>query len=263
MTHRRPVRTIMRSLLYPLALLALHLAAQPAAAQSIILRPAAVPLKGDIGQSVTQTLTMQNETDVALEFDIQAQDVVVQGGKRVFVEAGRVPGSIAATAVVEPRSVRVEPHSSASAKVMFTLPAGMQHRAVVALFKAKTPVQAGNRKAFLSLGTLFTFQISDGVSVNGKFAAKPPSGNANAVFECTLVNDGAEPVVPSGVAVLMDSQSRLVAKAPFTSKRLLPGESGTLVAEYPGDLDHGEYRALATFDIGGKPYTLTSQLLVP
>lgn len=254
----------MRALpLFLSACLALLLAAQPAAAQSIILRPAAIPLKGEIGQSVTQTLTMQNETDVPLEFDIQAQDVVVREGKRVFVEAGRVPGSIAATAVVQPRSVRVEPHASASVQVMFTLPEGMQHRAVVALFKAKTPVRSGGRNAYLSLGTLFTFAISDRVSVSGTLAATPPAANANAAFNCTLVNDGTEPVVPSGVAVLMDANSRLIAKAPFTSRRLLPGETASLVAEYPGDLDPGEYRALATFDVGGKPFTLTSRLVVP
>jgi hypothetical protein len=65
------------------------------------------------------------------------------------------------------------------------------------------------------------------------------------------------------MAVLMDAQGRMVAKSPFTAHRLLPGESGTFVSEYPGELGSGEYRALATFDIAGKPFTLTSQLVVP
>jgi hypothetical protein len=253
----------MRPLSFTAVLLALLLTLQSAAAQSIVLRPAAVPLKGSIGQSVTQTLTMQNETDVPLEFEVIAQDVVVRDGKRVFLEAGRVAGSIAATAVIEPHTVHIAPHASASAQVMFTLPAGMQHRAVVALFKSKTAVQSGNRKTYLSLGTLFTFAVSDNVSVRGTLAAVPPSGSANATFTGTLVNDGTEPVVPSGMAVLMDSNGRMVAKSSFASHRLLPGETGTFVSEYPGELGAGEYRALATFDIAGKPYTLTSQLVVP
>ena len=244
-------------------LLALIVATAPAAADSIVLTPAAVPLKGEVGQSVSQTLSMRNDTDVPLDFEIRAQDVVVRDGKRVFVAAGRVPGSIAATAVIEPRIVHVEPHARASASVMFTLPKDMRHRAVVARFQGKTPVQYGNRKAYLSLGTLFTFAVSDHTSVNGTLAATPPSGSANAKFTGTLMNDGTEPVVPSGVAVLMDAQGRMLARAPFTSKRLLPGESGTFVAEYGGELEHGEYRSLATFDVAGKPYTLTSQLLVP
>ena len=252
-----------RSLLTALAWFALHAATSSASAQTIILRPAAVPLKGEIGQSVTQTLTMQNESDTALEFEVVAQDVVVRDGKRVFVEAGRVPGSIAATAVITPRKVRVEPRASASATVLFTLPNGMQHRAVVALFKATTPVAAGSRKAFLSLGTLFTFSISDRISVTGQLEAAPPTGSTNAVFSSTLVNDGTEPVVPSGMAVVVDAQGRMVGKAAFTAKRLLPGETAKLVADFPGELDSGDYRALATFDIAGKPLTLNSALRVP
>jgi hypothetical protein len=253
----------MKSLLLGAFVVALATAALPAAAGAIVLTPAAVPLKGETGQSVTQTLTMRNDTDVPLDFEIRAQDVVVRDGKRVFVEAGRVPGSIAATAVIEPRTVHVDPHGQAVASVMFTLPRDMQHRAVVALFQGKTLVQSGNRKAYLSLGSLFTFAISDHTSVRGAFTATPPGGSANAKFTGTLTNDGSEPVIPAGVAVLMDSNGRMLAKAPFTSRRLLPGETGTFVAEYAGELDPGEYRALATFDIAGKPYTLTSQLLVP
>ena len=245
------------------ALLSLCAAVNPALAQSIILRPAAVPLKGEIGQSVTQTLTMQNETDTPLEFEVVAQDVVVQGGKRVFVEAGRVAGSIAATAVITPRKVRVEPRSSASATVLFTLPQGMQHRAAVALFKSTTAVASGNRKAYLSLGTLFTFAISDRISVTGTLQATAPTGSTNAVFTSTLVNDGTEPVVPSGMAVVVDGAGRMVGKSAFTAKRLLPGETATLVADFPGELDSGDYRALATFDIAGKPLTLNAALRVP
>lgn len=238
-------------------------ALQPAAAQSLILRPAAVPLKGEIGQSVQQALTLQNDSDLPLEFEVVAQDVVVRDGQRVFVEAGRIAGSIAATAVIEPKRVRVAARSSATATVLFTLPHGMQHRAAVALFKGVTPVQSGNRKATLSLGTLFTFAISDAVAVEGRLAATPPSGNTNGAFSSRLVNVGQEPVVPAGLAVVMDAKGRLVGKSAFAPKRLLPGESATLVADFPGDLDSGDYRAVATFDVAGKPLTLVSPFVVP
>lgn len=240
----------------------LGLAMSGALAQSLILRPAAVPLKGAIGQGVTQTLTLQNETDQAMEFDIVAQDVVVRDGKRVFVEAGRVPGSIAATAVVTPARLRVQPRGSASASVVFTLPQGMQHRAVVALFRSTTPVQSGARKAYMSLGTLFTFAISDQVSVTGRLEATPPTGSSNAAFSSTLANDGSEPVVPTGVAVVMDAQGKLLGKSAFNVKRLLPGESATLHAEYAGELAPGNYRAVATFDLGGRPLSFSAPLVV-
>jgi hypothetical protein len=239
------------------------LGAAAAAAQSLVLRPAAVPLKGQVGQSATQVLTLHNDGDQPLEFDVVAQDVIVRDGKRLFVEAGKLAGSIAATAVIQPRRVRVEPRSSSSATVIFTVPEGMQHRAAVAMFKGTTPVQAGQRKAFLSLGTLFTFAVSDNVSVKGELRATPPAANANASLAGMLANDGTEPVVATGVAVLVDAAGRMVGKSAFESKRLLPGESATLHAEYPGDLEPGSYRAIGTFDIAGRPFTLTSPLLVP
>ncbi|MES2936368.1 MAG: hypothetical protein V4864_01720 [Pseudomonadota bacterium] len=238
-------------------------AAGPAAAQSLILRPAVVPLAGQTGQSVSQALTLQNDSDQPLDFVLEAKDVVVQDGKRVFVDAGKLADSIAASAVFTPARVTVPPHASASVQAMFTLPAAMRHRAVAAYFRGTTPVRSGNRTAFMSLGTLFTFTISDRISVAaGTLQAEPPSGSANAQLRSRLVNDGSEPVVPSGMAVILDAQGRMVGKAPFKQHRLLPGEAATLVAEYPGELGAGTYRAIATFDIGGRPLTLSSPLNV-
>jgi hypothetical protein len=253
----------MRAAIRAVLTLVFVLGAATAAAQSLVLRPAAVPLKGHVGQSVTQLITLHNEGDQPLEFDVVAQDVVVLDGKRVFFEAGKLAGSIAATAVIQPRRVRVDARSSSSATVIFTVPEGMQHRAAVALFKGTTPVQAGQRKAFLSLGTLFTFAVTDNVSVKGELRATPPAPNANASLAGFLANDGTEPVVATGVAVLVDDAGRMVGKSAFEPKRLLPGESATLRAEYPGDLEPGNYRAIGTFDIAGRPLTLTSPLIVP
>jgi len=235
-----------------------------ATAQSISLRPAVVPLKGELGQSVTQTLTLQNDSTVPLEFEIIAQDVVVRDGKRVFVEAGQLPGSVAASAVINPTRVRAEPGQSASAQVMFTLPPDMKHRAVVATFKGVTALDSGaGPKATTSLSALFTFKVSEQVSLVGRLDARPPSGSSNATFASTLTNDGTEPVVPTGALAVMDSQGRMVGRASFSSRRFLPGESDTLIAEYAADLDSGSYRAIATFDIDGKPLTLIAPLLVP
>jgi hypothetical protein len=247
-----------------LLLLALAAPLSPALAQSLILRPAVVPLKGETGQSVTQVLALQNDSDVALDFVMQAKDVVVRDGARQFVEAGRLPDSIAATAVFQPPSIRVEPHSSGSVTATFTLPPSMRHRAVVALFRGTTPVTSGKRKALMSLGTLFTFTVSDRVSIKaGALELLPASRSANAQLRSDVVNDGTEPAVPGGMAVILDEQGRLAGKIPFRTKRLLPGEAATLVADFPGELPSGNYRAVATFDVAGHPLTLTSPLAVP
>ena len=255
-------RTLPTSLLA--SLLALAALAAPAGAQSLTLSPAVVPLAGSPGQSVTWTLTLQNGSDLPLDFTLEAQDVVVEAGARRFVEAGALPDSIAVSAVFTPPRVHVPAQSRASASVTFTLPREVRHRAVVALFRGTTPVPSGERRAFLSLGTLFTFTLSGRVSVTaGELRAEPPTASANARLGSTLVNDGDEPVVPAGMAVLLDEGGRMVGKAPFPAKRLLPGETATLVADYPGELAPGSYRAVATLDLGGRALTLTGSLVVP
>ena len=249
---------------FVLALLAGVLLAMPARAQSLILTPAVVPLAGQAGQSVTQTLKLQNDSNLSLEFLLEAKDVVVREGARVFLAAGALPDSIAATAVFTPRRVRVEPHASASVSATFTLPPTLRHRAVAAYFRGTTRVRSGNRDTLLSLGTLFTFTLSDRISVtSARLEAVPPSSSSNTQLRSTLVNNGSEPVVPAGMAVILDEQGRMVGKVPFNARRLLPGETATVAAEYPGELRAGTYRAVATFDVAGHPLTLTSPLNVP
>ena len=233
-------------------------------AQSLILTPAAVPLAGDRGQSVTQLLTLRNDTDLPLDFTMEAKDVVVKDGARQFVEAGKLPGSIAASAVFSSRTVHVDPRSSGTVSATFTLPPDMAHRAVVAYFRGTTPVKAGARTSYLSLGTLFTFTVSPNISIAAAtLQADPPSGASNAQLRTQVVNDGTEPVVTKGVAVIVDGGGRMMGKTAFADKRLLPGEKATLLADYAGDLPPGDYRAVATFDVGGRPLTLTSSLRVP
>lgn len=252
---RRPLR---------IALLATLLACTCASAQNLILRPAVVPLSGQPGQGFTQVLSLQNDSDQPLEFAMEARDVVVRDGKRVFLEPGKLAGSVAGTAQFAPATVRVPARGTARVTATFTLPATVQHRAVVAYFRGTTPVQAGQRRATLSLGTLFTFALSERVSVRGDtLTATPPSASGNAQISTRLVNDGDEPVVPTGMVVLLDTRGQLVGKAPFAARRLLPGEALELSAEYAGDLLPGDYRAVATFDIAGRPLTLTSTLNVP
>jgi hypothetical protein len=255
----------MRSRLCSYAVVLLLLLATVAAqAQSITLWPAVVPLAGNYGQSVTEVLTLQNDTDLPLDFTLEARDVVVRDGVRVFVEAGQLADSIAASAVFTPRTLRVAPHTSATASVILTLPVEMRHRAIVVYFRGTTPVPGGKRQTFLSLGSLFTFTVSDHVSIAaGALEVDPPSATSTIRLQSALVNDGTEPVVPTGMAVLLDADGRLAGKVPFAARRLLPGETATLVADYPGELPAGSYRAVATFDIAGRALTLTGSLDVP
>ncbi|MDB5799005.1 MAG: putative lipoprotein [Paucimonas sp.] len=240
------------------------LVAVPGHGQSLNLSPAVVPLKGHAGQSVTQELTLRNDADQALDFTLEADDVIVRDGARVFVKAGNLADSIAATAVFSVPRVHVPAHSSATVTVTLTLPPALRHRAVVVYFRGTTLVNAGARQATLSLGTLFTFAISDHVSLAaGGLDIKPPSASANTQVQTALFNDGSEPLVASGMAVLLDAGGRLVGKVPLPPRRLLPGEKTLLAADYPGELHAGAYRAVATINAEGRATTLSASFAVP
>ena len=105
---------------------------------SLSLSPAVVTTKGSFGQSITQTLLLNNGTARDMAFDMVAEDVVSRDGRRVFVPAGELKGSIASTAVFSTPMVVVKPFSTATVDVRFTMPAGSDIRAVVAMFRGKS-----------------------------------------------------------------------------------------------------------------------------
>ena len=79
--------------------------------------------KGNFSQTLSQTLTLTNQTARDFAFEMVAEDVVIKEGKRVFVPAGETPNSIAASAVFTQKTVLVKPFSAASVDVRVTLPA--------------------------------------------------------------------------------------------------------------------------------------------
>jgi hypothetical protein len=232
----------------------LGLVAVPAGAQTLSLSPAVVPLGGQPGQSTVQTLTLTNGTGLRLEFALEAQDVVVRDGRRVFVAAGEVPGSIAATAVFSERRLELGPGQAASVDVTVTLPASAAHRAVVVLFRGLTRIAgAGGSAATASLGTLLTFTLSDERSVSpSELTVEPPTAARNLAFEQAFANDGSEPVVLKGMTVILDGGGRVVGKVPARPQRLLPGERAALRGDFGGELSPGTYRALSTFEFDGR-----------
>lgn len=231
-----------------------------ASAGTLTLSPAVVPLSGRLGQSAAQSLTLRNDTELPLAFVLEAKDVVVRDGRRVFVDAGELPDGIAATAVFSVGELTVGPGESRSVQLVVTLPRGAVQRAVLALFRGTTRI--GNATA--SLGALLTFTVSGEFSLAAESpVVQPQTASANLGFQVALANDGREPLVPKGVAVILDARGALVARVAFESRRLLPGERTTVRAEYPGELPAGAYRALATFEYEGRAATRQAEFRVP
>lgn len=229
-----------------------------AVADSLTLSPAVVPLGGQLGQSTKQQLTLFNGTSHDLAFELHARDVVVRDGKRVFVAAGEIAGSVAATAVFSTRQVTLAPGQQRSVDVTLSLPREMKHRAVVILFQGTTKI--GGTTA-VSIGSLLTFDISGTTSVAaGDLRATAPTLSRNAEISLPVVNDGTEPTIVRAAIALVDAAGSIRGKLSLQPMRLLPGEQTTLRSDYPGVLAAGGYRVIATVQSGSRSWTRTTEL---
>ncbi|HET9789742.1 MAG TPA: hypothetical protein VFR08_00410 [Candidatus Angelobacter sp.] len=233
---------------------------------SISLSPAVIMGKGNFGQGLTQTLTLSNNTGVDLGFELLAQDMIVKDGKRVYVPAGELPDSIAATAVFSQKKILIKAHTSGSVELRLTIPAKTDIRAVVAVFHGTDvlPTSSGNVGMTASLSALLTFNLSENVKVQSEpVQVTPASASANMSITEWLNNSGTEPVLPEGTAAVLNEKGSLVGKANFMQQRLLPGERQQFVAEFPDQLPSGNYRALCSFQFEGKTQTSSVDFKVP
>ena len=231
---------------------------------SIAISPAVIMVHCKPGQSTTQTLTLTNGMSGELRFDVEAQDVVVREGKRVFLPAGQIPSSMAAGIVAAPAYILVPPGKSGSVTVTLTVPPDPSQRAVVVILKGKFPDPAKYSVSFgASLGALFTFNLSDNVKVvAGPINTTPQTETANLSLSQELENTGTEPVVPKGVVAFLDERGKRVAGAKFDTHRLLPGERLVFAATSPAMLQPGHYRVMASFDCEGQVVTNVGEFSV-
>ncbi|HEV2720723.1 MAG TPA: hypothetical protein VG323_11940 [Thermoanaerobaculia bacterium] len=230
---------------------------------TVSLSPAVITLRGEGGQSTRQRLFLRNDTSRALTFDVEAEDVIVRGGKRLFVPAGATPGSIAATAVFSATRITVAAGESAPVDMTVTMPRGSAERAVVAFFRGLDKIVNGNVTTTASLGALLTFTLSDSVSMNaGALQVQPQTPTSNLAVAQRCTNSGLEPFVTRGMLAVIGRDGRLVGKAALQPRRLLPGEVATLGAEYGAELRPGRYRLIVTFDYDGRALSQSAEVEV-
>lgn len=241
-------------------------ATPPVDKPSISLSPAVIMAKGGFGQSLTQTLTLSNNTGADLGFDLVAQDIVVKDGRRVFVPAGEMPNGIAATAVFSPKAILIKAHTSGSVEVRLTLPPETNVRAVSAIFMGTDKFQTSTAGVAMtaSLAALITFNLTEGIKLQPE-PAKIARATASENMKITqwLANTGTEPALPDGTAAILNATGALVGKATFAPDRLLPGERKEFTAEYPEQLPPGEYRVFCSFQFEGKTLTTQAEFKVP
>ena len=223
---------------------------------AVSLSPAVVMLRGQAGESATQTLVMRNGTSRPMSFELAAQDVVIQGGRRLMVPAGSIAGSIAATAVFSAPRITVPAGESTAVRMTVTVPSNASQRAVVALFRGTDKIMRGNATSTASLGALMTFALTDNVAMTTQpLVVRTQSATSNLAVKQACVNSGSEPLVARGMLAVIGADGRLAGKAPLAPKRLLPGERAELGAEYAGEIPPGHYRLLVTYQYEGRSLT--------
>jgi hypothetical protein len=176
-----------------------------------------------------------------------------------------IANGIAATSVMFPTSVAVKAGEDATVQVTFTLPPETTQRAVVTFFRGiLTPQSDGVVGLGASLGALITFNLSTDFKLeSGLLEASLQSPEANAILSQELHNTGTEPVVAKGVIVILDASGKRVAKAPFKTQRLLPGERVVFTATNPAQLAPGHYRTLSSFEFERRVFTSAGEFTVP
>ena len=192
----------------------------------ISLSPAVVMLSGQPGQAHRQTLRLTNHTSRELAFRLEAQDVIADEGRRAFVAAGERGDSVAATAVFSPKEMVIAPGATGVADVTITLPPRSEVRGVAAIFRGQTVVGSQRGVAMTaSLGSLITFTLSDDLRLD---AAEPSiseqTNTSNLALSEWVTNVGAEPVVASGAAAVVNDAGTLMGKVAVEPQRLMPGE---------------------------------------
>lgn len=227
---------------------------------SLSISPAAVILRGTAGQSTTQSMKLTNGASQPFSFDLKAQDIVIRDGRRVYVDAGQLPGSVAATAAFSRKSVTLGPGESVRVDVTVTIPPKPAARAILALFHGTTRLQHGSVGSTVSLGMLMTFALSDDIlSSSTPLDVHPPTATSNLAVTQQLINSGPEPFVATGMLAIVSGKGILLGRTPVPARRLLPGERTDVRAEYAGDLAPGHYRALMTYQLAATSVTSAAE----
>lgn len=239
--------------------------AQQPAAPSLALSPGVIQVKAQPGSSSSHVMTMTNLTGTKFRFVLEAFDVVIRDGKRVFIAAGETEGGIARSAVFDPPAIELNPGEAGKVKVTLTIPAAPKVRAVVAIFHGQTALPGkGTLMVTGSLGTLITYNLSARIEIRaGAPTVSPQTGNANLTVSQQLENDGQEPAIPKGTLAVLKSSGDLIGRVRIEPHRLLPGEKFNCEVEYPHSLRPGKYRAMMSIQHEGGVQTSSIEFQVP
>lgn len=245
---------------------------------SVGVSPASIEAKVKRGATYTQAYTLFNNTSERLRFSCSVLDYWYdENNRRLTGRPGTLPHTASPWVQFSPSQIVVEPKSSATLKVIITVPLGAQGGYyTMPVFEAlpvrDEPKAAGSveNSSRASIGIRFRGLImlatEDANEYNievmgGKVA--PPTDATPLEVDIDVRNRGTVHVRLQGSFAILDEKGALAGRGKLESSRFLPGQRNILKAAWASTLAPGKYTALVTFSydrISMEPVSLSYEI---
>ena len=245
-------------------------------AQSLGLTPALVEAKVKRGATYTASFSLSNNTSTRLRFRASTGDYWYdEQSARVTGPPGTLPRSASLWVQFSPAEFVVEANSSATVKAIITVPAAANGSYYTSPIFEGEPTDApaapqNSRTIMASVAIRFRglllLTTEDAAEYNVEVmngSATPPTDASPLELQLGLRNRGTAHARIRSIFAILNASENLAGRGRFEEKSFLPGQRGTLRAQWTGKLAPGQYRAVITltYDRAGlEPATLLYEL---
>lgn len=258
---------------FAIVLLLSSLAPANAQGASVAVTPAYIDAQVKRGTAYSKTFTITNGTKARLLFNCSVADYWYdEQNKRVEGRPGSFPRSASSWLQFSPPELVVEPNSSASVKLIITVPlgaAGGYYAAPIFEAKPAPSEHSGNSvRAFvgISIHGVLMLTTADAAEYNVEIMGGgilPPTASSELELLLDVRNRGTAHARVRGVYAILDAAGRFVGRGKMKDKNLMPGQRGPYKSSWSGALVPGRYIAVATLSYdraGAEPATVVYEL---
>jgi hypothetical protein len=240
---------------------------------SIAITPAYVDAQVKRGTAYSKNFTITNNTKARLLFNCSVADYWYdEQNRRVEGRPGTFPRSASTWIQFSPAEVVVEPNSSASVKLLITVPLGAAGGYYAApVFEAKPlPSEPKGNSVRTSVGIsihgVLMLTTADAAEYNVEIVGgqlKPPTASSELEMQLDVRNLGSAHARVRGVYALLDAAGKLAGRGKLKDKNLMPGQRIACQSWWAGRLAPGRYVAVVTLSYdraGAEPATVVYEL---
>jgi hypothetical protein len=237
-------------------------------AQSLGLVPADIRATFKPGQIIQFDLSVSNDGDTPVSMRTSVMDLWYDEltNEKIFGVPGTLPRSAANWVTFVPPTFTAPAHGTGKVHVTVTPPPDATGGAYAVLFVESKPELTANRApdgravyTNMRLGALalLTAEGTDEYQLDVADAKlTPPGPNENLSLDLQLANKSNVHVFPHPRLTILNASKQVVGKAEGESRRLLPGQRGSVGITWAGTLPSGDYTAVVTLTYGkDKIYT--------